>query len=187
MLWITELTIMLNHPNHPNLGGNEHSQAGEGASMKVVILILLIVGLLYALSFVIGSKSGPGDQNDLAHIPSFAGLKSLADRFGPGFDFNSVNDPHASAAQRMFTVRPLQKAIIDIAGNSEKKAQRLRIASARGICRLSYTDRFKPSDGPAPDPAEFDCQSDKAVAITDQGGTLQIFCLGPQECAIKIK
>jgi len=155
--------------------------------MKVVVLILLIVGLLFALSFVIGSKSGPGDHSDLAHVPSFAGIKALADRFGPGFDFNSVNDPHASATTRTFTVGARQNPIIAIAGNSEQKAQRLRIDSARGLCMLTYRDRLKPSDGSTPDPTELNCQSDKAIAITDQGGTLQISCLGPQECAIKIK
>ena len=155
--------------------------------MKIVILVLIIVGLLYALIFAIGSKAGPGDSKTLDRIPSSDGIKTIADRFGPTFDFNSVKDPHASAAQRTFTVPPRQTVFIAVAGNSEKKAQRLRIASANATCKLTYTDRFKPDDGPVPTPAELDCQSDKALAMTDQGGILQISCQGPQECIVKVK
>jgi hypothetical protein len=153
--------------------------------MKIVILVLIIVGLLYALIFVIGSKAGPGDSKILDLVPSSDNIKAIADRFGPTFDFNSVNDPHASAVQRTLTVPPRQTVFIAVAGNSEKKAQRLRIASANATCKLTYTDRFKPDDGPAP--AELDCQSDKALAMTDQGGILQISCQGPQQCIVKVK
>jgi hypothetical protein len=156
--------------------------------MKIVILILLIVGMLYALSFAIGSRTGPGGGKDLAQVPSGDWLKSIADRFGPTFDFKTVSGPHASVAQRTFTVPQHQTAVIPVASNNEKKAQRLRISSAMGECKLRYIDNFKPPGDAPSDPLDLDCHdTEKVIAITDQGGTLQISCMGPQSCIIKIK
>jgi hypothetical protein len=96
--------------------------------------------------------------------------------------FTGMDDPYEPP------LKPASDHGHSIAGNSEKKAQRLRIASAVGECKLRYIDRYKPPDGDPPGPTDLGChETEKAIAITDQGGALQIACMGAQNCAIKIK
>jgi hypothetical protein len=146
--------------------------------VKIVLVILLVLGLLYGLSFALENRTEPSDQSKIfASVPSGDWIKSLADRFGPGFDFRSVDDPHASAKARTFTVPHGQTINIRIAGSSS--VQRLKFVPIQPDCNVKYVES-------KPDMKE-NGGTDKTYAITDQGGILTITCSRSQDYILKVK
>ncbi len=158
--------------------------------MKTVLVILLVLGLLYGLSVLLGArtesnkKTTPSDdKKTLGSVPSGDWLQSLSDRFSPGFDFKTVHDPHVSAKTRSFSVLHGQTAKVLISGSSN--VQRMKFTQIVGDCTVLYSDN---NSDAKPDQDEGRPSTDKTIAITKQGGNLTIKCNATsQDCVLKVK
>src|SRR5437660_11157919 len=104
--------------------------------MKIVLIVLVLLALLYGLSFVFSNQAKPKDPK--AYLNSVGsglgdGIKSLADRLGPGFDFKTVSDPHVAAKTRTITVPHGQTVNIRI--NPGSGMQRLTFTQIAPACK----------------------------------------------------
>ncbi|SRR5258708_1066247 len=152
------------------------------SSVKIVLVILLVLGLLYGLSFALGNRMEPSDPDAFfASVRSRLGdrMNSISDRFGPGFDFKSANDPHASAKTRTFTIPRGQTIMMRITGGSS--VQRLKFVPVQPDCDIKYAD----SESGVKLQEKMGTQ--KTYAITDQGGILTITCSKSQDYILKVK
>jgi len=158
--------------------------------VKIVLIILLVLGLLYGLSVALGSgadskkKTPPSeDTKTLSSVPSADWLKSLSDRFSPGFEFKTVRDPHAFTKTRSFNVLHGQAAKVLI--SSSTNVQRMKFTQILGDCTILYSDN---NSDAKPDQPEGRPSLDKTIAITKQGGSLTIKCSATsQDCVLKVK
>src|SRR5882672_10151096 len=132
--------------------------------VKIVLVILLVLALLYGLSFALTNQTKPKDEDQDAFFASVRsslgdGMNSISDRFGPGFDFKSVNDPHASAKARTFTVPRDQTIRMRITGSSS--VQRLKFVPVQPDCDIKYADNKSGVN------VQKDNGTNKTYAITD--------------------
>jgi hypothetical protein len=160
--------------------------------MKLVIIILLVLGLLYGLSIVFANKTTPKPDDAFSSLRSSLGSNgdSLSDRFGPGFDFKSVSDAHASAKARTITVPHGQTLNIRI--NASSSMQRMKFVGARPACKIVYDDNDRSLDTKTGKrkiaPQEEDADLKNTIAMTKAGGILEVTCKSnAQDCVLTVK
>jgi hypothetical protein len=171
--------------------------------MKLVFVILVVLGLLYGLSLLLANKTEPKDPKayfDSVRSSLGDGMNSLSDRFGPGFDFKTVNDTHANAKTRTITVLHGQTVNIRIAGGD---VQRLKFVQVQPACMIVYDDndksinqkthkrKFEPqkedTEGSTEDD-DHDPRLKNTMASSKLGGNLEITCKSTtQNCVLKVK
>jgi hypothetical protein len=152
--------------------------------MKLVLVVLLVLGLLYGLSMYFKNDSKPDPDKALASLRSSLGngVKSLSDRFSPGFDFKTVNDPHLNAKTRTITVP--RGSAVNIRVNASSGTQRLTFTQVQPVCKVVYTDSKPKVERQTENPPE----TKNTLGITEQGGILTISSNSPsQDCILKVK
>jgi hypothetical protein len=170
--------------------------------MKVAIIILLVLALVYGLSLLFANKTTPKPDDAFNSLRASLGNAgdTLSDRFGPGFDFKTVNDAHANAKARTFTVPHGQTVNIRIAAGD---VQRLKFVQVQPACVIVYDDNDKSIDQkthkrklePQTEDTEgtkedkdHDPQLKNTIATSKQGGILAITCKSSsQDCVLKVK
>ena len=158
--------------------------------MRIFVVVLVLLGLLFSVSFYVGNRTERGDPNTVfAWLSQRNSVQEIGERFAPRLDPGTLQDDHLH--ERVLTLSGGGTLLLVVPASSDVKYRRIEFTNVTQPVVVTYIDHMKDDNG-ADTTQTWQwpmSESNVKLSASEQGGLLTVLCKAalPQSCALTFR